>query len=340
MKQLKFICSQPDDKYYLWQVHLWLESLRNIGHSDKAIVLIFTPNFRPKNNVWDRIVNLYPEAEFHFYTDEENMSKFLGVYIPILRPYSLMRYFQDFPERKNDAIMYCDSDVVFTENFNIDEFINDDVNYVSDTNSYINASYFDSKVKDVLPEKLEEYNKRDILNETASLVGINREICEQHNSHSGGAQYLLKNIDHTFWQDVFAACINIRTHLLSVNKEFFESENKGFQSWCADMWAILFCLWKREQETKIIPEMNFSWSSDPIEKLPSTGILHNAGITDSFMGGTYPAFYKGSYHTGNDPLKDPHIYVALENEETKKRCNHYYLQQLIKLKEKYNISYE
>ena len=37
MKDLRFICAQPDDTYYTWQVHLWLESLKNIGQSDKAI---------------------------------------------------------------------------------------------------------------------------------------------------------------------------------------------------------------------------------------------------------------------------------------------------------------
>lgn len=42
-RDLKFIQSCPDDTYYVWQVHLWLESLKKIGHSDKAIVLVFTP---------------------------------------------------------------------------------------------------------------------------------------------------------------------------------------------------------------------------------------------------------------------------------------------------------
>ena len=66
-KDLKFICAQPDDTYYTWQVHLWLESLKNIGHSDKAIVLIFTPKGRVRNDNWKQVTNLYPEAEFNFY---------------------------------------------------------------------------------------------------------------------------------------------------------------------------------------------------------------------------------------------------------------------------------
>ena len=38
MKDLRFICAQPDDTYYTWQVQLWLESLKEIGEIDKAIV--------------------------------------------------------------------------------------------------------------------------------------------------------------------------------------------------------------------------------------------------------------------------------------------------------------
>jgi hypothetical protein len=106
------------------------------------------------------------------------------------------------------------------------------------------------------------------------------------------------------------------------------------------MWGVLWNIWKRGGQTMNIQEMEFAWSSDPIEKLKRTTILHNAGITDPFMGGAYPAFYKGTYHTGKDPFNDPHLQDVINNEESKKRCNHYYLQQLLELKEKYNLKYE
>lgn len=339
-KELKFICAQPDDSYYTWQVHLWLESLRKLGHSDKAIVLLYVPDFREQNTKWTQVINLYPEAEFVFYKDVDRVSRLLGIYIPIIRPYVLMRYFKEHPEMKDNAVFYCDSDIVFTENFNIDKYIDDDVCYLSDTNSYINASYFDSKVKDVLPEKLEEYKLKDVLAETAELNGISRSICEANNLHSGGAQYLLKNIDAKYWEDVFNSCLSIRTHLRNINEQFFENESKGFQSWCADMWAVLWNVWKRGGQTINAPEMEFAWSSDGIQKLERTTILHNAGITDPFMGGAYPAFYKGTYHTGKDPFNDPHLQDVLNNETSKKHCTHYYLQQLLELKKKYNLKYE
>jgi hypothetical protein len=348
MKDLKFICVQPDDAYYTWQTHLWIESLKEIGQSDKAIILVFTPNFRKPTDRWDKLVELYPESEFVFYTDDDNISKHIPLYIPILRPYSLMRYFRDHLEMEHKAVLYCDCDVIFTKDFNIDAYVDDDINYLSDTNSYINASYFDSKVKDVLPEKLHEYEAKDILTEATALVGITRQIAEANNEHSGGAQYLLKNIDYKFWESIIGDCIQIRTYLQSINRTFFESESTGFQSWCADMWAILWRLWQKGRQTKNIKEMEFAWSSDSIEKLNHVGILHNAGIVSNMMEVgknadgvliSYPAFYKGLYHNGKDPFTDPHLQEVLNSDESKKRCTHHYVKKMFELKEKYNLNY-
>ena len=338
MKDLKFICAQPDDNYYLWQVHMWLESLKKIGHSDKAIVLVFTPMGRHFNIKWKNIEALYPESEFFFLKDEDNINNLIRVYIPIIRPYILMKYFKANPDMVNKAIFYCDSDVIFTDKFNIDRFLEDDICYLSNTNSYINAKYFDSKVNDVKPDKLEEYKKLDVLSEITSSIGITREICERNNENSGGAQYLLKNIGASFWEKVIGDCINIRLYLNAINKEFFESENKGYQSWCSDMWAVLWNLWFREQETRCVPELEFAWSTDNISKLDRVGILHNAGVTSTFHG-EVPMFYKGLYHAGKDPMNDPHLMLALNNDMNKQLCNNYYLSELFKIKDKYKISY-
>lgn len=338
MRELAFITVLPDDDYYTWQVHLWLESLRELGKSDKAVVLVFTPNFREQNPKWKQIVDLYPEAVFKFYRDEDNASSLLSIYIPVLRPYTMWRFLRENPEYISKALFYCDSDILFTSKFNIDDLIEDDVHYLSDTNSYINADYFDSKVKDVLPDKLEEYKSRDILAEVASLVGISRETCEANNLDSGGAQYLLKNTDSYFWSKVMNDCIMIRTYLQKINREFFESEEKGFQSWCADMWAVLWNIWLRGQTTKVVPELSFAWSTDPIERLEDFSILHNAGIV-STDGNGYPAFYKGKYHLGLNPMTDPHLDVVISSEESKKHCNWFYAKKLKELSEKYNLIY-
>lgn len=338
MKDLKFICAQPDDTYYTWQVHAWLESLKEIGHSDKAIVLVYTPSFREKSDKWKKIEDLYPEAQFAYYKDGGDVSQHLGTYIPVLRPYVLMKYFQEHPEMSAKAVFYCDCDILFTDKFNVDDYINDDICYLSDTNSYINATYFDSKIHQVKPDKLEEYKTRDVLAELTSLIGISREIAEANNDHSGGAQYFLKNVDAKFWHKVMNDCIIIRKYLQHINGQFFASEDAGFQSWCADMWAVLWNLWLKDIETKNIPEMDFSWASDPIEKVEKLGLFHNAGITSKNMG-TYPAFYKGAYHLGKDPFTDIHMKDVANNENSKKHGTHYYVTKLIELKNKYNLNY-
>ena len=338
MKDLKYVCVQPDDQYYTWQVHMWLESLKNRGEVDKAVVLIFTPKDREVNKKWKQVIDLYPEAEFHFYKDEHDVSQLLGIYIPVLRPYTLWRHWKEHPELSDKAIFYCDSDVLFTEAFDVQKYIDDDVCYLSDTQSYIGAAYFDSKMKDVLPDKLEEYKTRDILAEIGSVVGISREEAEQKDKDSGGAQYLLKNIDAAFWNKVMNDCILIRSYLQRINKEFFENENKGFQSWCADMWAVLWNLWVREKEVKVIDEMGFSWAPDPLEKLKTHPIFHNAGIVATQMDG-YACFYKGKYHNNGDPTKDPHLEVVLNDEKSQKRCTWFYANELKKLSNKYNLNY-
>ena len=125
-KELKFICAQPDDTYYTWQVHMWLESLKERGQVHNAIVLVFTPKVRNFNDKWQKIQDLYPEAEFNFYKDEEGeISQLISIYIPVLRPWLLWKYWSDKPEMKDHAIFYCDSDIWFTEKFNIDDFIED-----------------------------------------------------------------------------------------------------------------------------------------------------------------------------------------------------------------------
>lgn len=336
MRDLIFIQSAPSDSYFVWQTRAWLESLREIGKSDKAVSLILTPFGREFNKEWYSLVKEYKESEFVFIQGTRELNKVIPIYIPIIRPFCLLQYFEANPELVNKAIFYCDADILFTQNFNIDKYLDDEICYLSDTISYVSAAYFDSKIKDVLPEKLEAYKKIDVLNEVCSLVGINREIAVKNNNNSGGAQYLLKGIGPGFWGIVYEDCLKIRTYLQEINKHFFDSESKGFQSWATDMFAVLWNLWALEKETRVIPEMDFAWSSDPIEKVAKVGIFHNAGIVSEKQG-EIPVFYKGKYTRGLSPFSDPHLEYIHTNEKSKTLANWFYVDKLINLKHKYNL---
>lgn len=283
---LRILSAQPNDLYFNWQLRVQLNNLRKYGLSRRYTALIWKHSDRAGGNMfeeeWDRLQKDYPEATFKFYEDpsgELHRIIKLMSYIPLLRPWLLHKYFEENPDHTKDTILYIDSDVVFTRQPNLDRLLHNDTCYLSDTKSYIAASYFDSKEKDVVPEKLEAYKKIDVLDDLLKEFGLNREIAVQNEQGSGGAQYLLKGIDAQFWMDVFQGCIKILINLRSVNRRFFENTDKGFQVWCADMWSILFNLWKKDYKTECPPEMDFCWATDPIEKWDKVQIYHDAGAT-------------------------------------------------------------
>ena len=121
---------------------------------------------------------------------------------------------------------------------------------------------------------------------------------------------------------------------MNLNKRFFASEARGIQSWCSDLWAMQYNLWKYNKETKVVPELAFAWAPDNIKNLEEINILHNAGIASTDQGG-YSCFYKGKYVNGLNPFTDPQIEEILNNEESKKHCTWYYAYKLKQLGEKY-----
>lgn len=284
MRELNIITCQPNDRYFCWQVRVQLYNLRKYGLSDKYTALIWTHNNRLGGEIfvkdWNDLKADFPEATFVEFSDHSGelhrLIKMLN-YIPLLRPWLLSEYFSKHPDLKEKAILYMDSDVIFTKKPDFSKLLDDDICYLSDTKSYIAASYFDSKIKDVLSDKLDEYKEVDVLDNLLKEFGLSRTTAQENEHGSGGAQYLLKNIDAGFWQCVFEGCIKVKLNLKNVNEKFFASEDKGFQSWCADMWSVLFTLWRRGQKTECPPEMDFCWATDPIEKWGKVQIYHDAG---------------------------------------------------------------
>jgi hypothetical protein len=103
------------------------------------------------------------------------------------------------------------------------------------------------------------------------------------------------------------------------------------------MWALLWNLWFRGHTTRVIPEMNFSWATDSIERVQELPIFHNAGVGAENQGGEL-FFYKGKYHQGMDPLLDRSFIEAVIR-ETPNKGTAYYAQALLDLKQKYNLTY-
>ena len=332
------ITAQPDDQYFIWQNHLYIESCLKQGfNQDQIHILLYKPKNRQFNSNWNKLKEIYPDINIFLYEDK-GVQQFLGVYIPILRPHILWQHFEVYPELKDKTIIYTDSDILWLDTLNITHLLLDNINYVSDASSYLNYLYFENKYKQVIPEKLEEAKSVDFLKEVCNIVGIDKKIVIDNNNNTGGVQYILKNIDADFWKKVETDVLKIRLYLQQVNKIYFKNENDGIQSWCADLWAVQFNLWYRNLETKVVKELDFAWATQPIEKLNSCTIYHNAGVTGKYIN-DIPYFYKGAYHTGQNPLLDEHLETVINNEQSKKYCTWYYTNKLLELKNKYNINY-
>lgn len=348
--EFAIISVQPDDLQFYWQLKTQLYNFRKYGLSKYYRILLFTPYGRQPNLMFHKLSEEYPEASFFYYMDIDNHCSHLMKafnYIPILRPWTLEKHFKAYPELEKKTILYLDSDVIFTQKPPLSAFISDNICYLSYTgdssrkDNYLSAAYFDKKLKDVLPRKVEAYKKIDVLDDTAKLIGINRQVCETNEAHTGGAQYILKGINHKFWADVIDGCMLIRTHLTSVNQKYFESEDKGFQSWCADMWAVLWNLWKRGKETRCPKELDFAWATDRIEKWNEVYIYHDAGAIHKplqidgedhwvfnkrgqriFINGEY-MFLRNYTDNQRSPIQDDLSWVS------PKLCSYNYVQELI-----------
>ena len=313
-----FLSAQPWDQYFVWQIEVQITNFRKHNISDKMHVCVWYPG-DPNTQLllWKELENKYPEVKFFYYKDE---GVNLKLYIPQLRPHILSKHFNKFPELSNKVIFYHDSDIIFNYLPDFNSLIHDEINWQSDTSGYLDYNYLRSKeIQGNIPEN----EAVDLL---ASIGNTNVNTFKAYKGRTGGAQCILKNIDGEFWKYVERQCIEIRKNFLygqpdSINSKYFKSENAGFQSWCADMWALNMALWSRGRQTDVTKELDFSWATDNSETFLKKSIFHNAGAT-----GVQPGvFYKGSWinrspigiiHEINPNLASFH-YVEIINEITK-----------------------
>ncbi len=316
-KPLHLISCIPNSPQFLWETANNLYNQRKYGLSNKARVLIFLTNSSLSQGFdsrWKFLEHRFPEVKFFYYKDLANIERVIRAfnYIPLLRPWLLEQHWKEFPELQNGVIYYHDSDTVFTNFPNFLRDLKDDSTcYLSDTKSYLNYDYLIGKKKDA---KIQEFDSQKVVNKLETILGIPEGTFLKNNNSTGGAQYLLKNIDIQFWKDVFNNSIEIRSYLSDINKRFFESEDAGYQSWCADMWAVLGNLWKREFEVKTPKEMDFCFATDSVDKWDEKIIYHDANASPKpiKIGDTYHrTFWKkgpeNSYTKGweSDELRSP-----------------------------------
>jgi len=294
---MKYICAQPENHYFSWQLDVMLYSFQKAGIEMKDVHILASvlPN-QPKQ--WfSHLEGKYPGISIHRYKDGRPDKS----YIPSIKHYLLFRYYEQFPETRNDSVFFHDSDIAFTKNPSLDHLCNDDIWYLSDTKSYLGYNYIMSKGRDTLETML-------------ITTGIDEDTVKKNEDNSGGAQYIVKNVDAKFWYDCYSMGVKLykMTNVYEKAKKKADPNYHMLQVWTAEMWATLWMAWMRGIETRIHPDMDFCWATDPIKRWDHCSIYHNAGVTSSHTG----MFYKGAY-IHNDPF-------ASDLKLDEKKCSYQY----------------
>jgi len=312
MKNLRYICVQPRLLYYAWQVEVMINNFikHGINPNNIDILVAWNPNdLTASVGVWDELISYYRSVRFFFYQDTRQHPIH---YISSIRPNILKQHFKAHPQLKSEAIFYHDCDIVFTKTPNWNRFLNDNIWYLSNTNSYINYDYIKSKEHNVYEKMCE-------------IVGINPIIPKLMNSNSGGAQYIMKNVNASFWEKVEKDSEQLFYQITQLNNQIksTKSDYHELQIWCADMWAVLWNGWLLGNETKVVPEMDFSWATDHKHRWEETTIFHNAGVVehgDMFMKGKFTNSLPYNIKNTFDPQYCSYNYVNEIIETASKSC--------------------
>ena len=282
MKQLRFICAQPAIKYYAWQVEVMLNNFIEMGVNPNYVDIVVRKENGRIPNEWLKLANAYP-ARFFFYND----TRVTTHYISSIRPNILKQHFLQHPELRDDAIFYHDCDILFTKPISqwiTEDIVTNDEWYGSDTRWYISHSYIKSKGDDVIKKMCE-------------IMQMDEAQIEVNELKSIGAQYLMKNIDATFWDRVERDSEMLFKEVSELNriKKLADPTHHELQIWCADMWAVLWGAWRLGHKTNCHPNFEFSWGTSSEGDYDRMNIMHNAGVVSANEGHFYKVLYMNEY---------------------------------------------
>lgn len=273
---MKYICCQPAIDYYTWQVELLINNFTEQGVKPEDIHIVNGHyGYVPTN--WMALANKYSKVNFHFYKDSRGEYP----YIPSIYFHLMKKFLTEFPELSQEVLFLHDCDILFTRPVNFSKFEKDNTFYLSDTNSYINYDYVISKGQ----KQFEDM---------CAVVGIEKTIVQLNNQHSGGGQYICKNLIPELFDKTEKDSIELYA-LLCKNEPYWKPRFKGdypIQKWTAGMWAFLWNIWYFGNSTVVHKDLDFCMGTDSYKRISEIPIYHNAGITEQ-MKQTH--FFKGDY---------------------------------------------
>lgn len=253
---IKYVVATTDNIYFRWQMLVQINNFARLGLLND---LIFVVSISKKRSAALNKIEKESGVKMFTYKDERNDKS----YVSSVRYHILKKFISEHPEY-GSCFFLLDPDVLLIEPINVDnKIISNDVWYLSDTRSYISSEYIRSKGS-------------GLLEEMCKIVGISVETVCRNDNNAGGAQYLMKNVDFSFFEKVELDSVKLYNHMVNTSANYNPSH--PIQAWTADMWSVLWNAWKYGHSTQIMNELNFCWATDPISCWDDNKIFHNAGV--------------------------------------------------------------
>lgn len=293
--ELNFVSAQPDVPYFHWQCEIFLNNFITMGIPSENIYVLFGVNKNQELSEGATKLKKYTPNIIPITDDRDKKH-----YIPSIKPYLITELLKQKPEIGKCMFVH-DSDIIFNFLPEFDKLLNDNIQYLSDTNGYLNFDY----IMDCDTRYAKSHKGLDngmLLRDMIDVIGVDGSQVKKNNKNSGGAQYLLKNQTWYMWYKMYKNSTVLYDKLKRFHHRY-PIEHGDIQFWTAEMWSILWNLWWWGQETKVVEELNFCWATDTIEKCKTNSILHMAGVTEDMKS---RCFYKGDYIEINpfDKLKE------------------------------------
>ncbi|GAA4182782.1 hypothetical protein [Sphingobacterium ginsenosidimutans] len=278
-----YIAAQPSDLYFAWQIQVYIHNFYTIGIPKENIHVILSET--SNTDVLDLAERNKDLASFFFYPDTREDH----YYAPTIRPHLIKKHFDQYPWLEQKQIFYHDADIIFREKIDEKTFSDSYNWHLSNTLDYIGLAHLNSFGS-------------SIISSLCNIVGLPIDEGLENIENFGGAQYVIRGVNYTFWnkhEKDSEAIYNYIKH----NKPIFKSllidyaSNKEvnfekLQEWCADMWSMVLNGIYFGFNLEINSELDFCWPYQPVNRWHNTKILHNAGVTAQQ---SEHYFYKSKY---------------------------------------------
>lgn len=263
-----YLMAQPAIKYYAWQIDVSIRSMLEQKVKPEQIHIVSGLQNGIKHEDFNTLETMFPAVNFNYYHDNRKDL----TYAPSIRPHILKKHWRKFPQLESKQVFYMEADVCLVRPLDKTNF-NSKTWFLSDTVSYIGHDYIKGRDKRFL--KL-----------FADIVGIDVKAIRSNQNNSGGAQWVMSSLTEAYWEKVEKDCVEIYKKGEELN-EVIRLENPEWhplQIWTACMWAGLYNAWYFGHETKVDPELEFTWATDPKKYIGERRIYHNAGATSDHEG--------------------------------------------------------